>query len=422
MTPANKLSRTFVALSFVIFAFQAYAVNVEDCTSEKLNQSCHYENAHAQLNCLKSRIKLFQDCEAKMAEYDSLLKKRIKQKIEEKGKRVLDPLNEEKADHLTKLKQMESILRWHDENLKGTAVTFVRFTKDFTNSYKASEPGIHDKFQQFWRSINGVKNYLDLINVRIAVRSFLLDEQSRSAQFVSRGTRLIADLQAIESFIKEKLAQYKDYFEKNEFPEAPSYVLEIGFARSVASYAQARAGKIEDESRKILQTIDMKIAELEKAKLREDKKHDFREASLIERETSFHAQVVQLVDNALIKEDISQYHNMPFLGARFSGIQQLLALDSICTPQNTHQAGNEWLGWGCEKYEDFKDVAKNRLSSEFPAMIRTTLESLDTGKPRVETNQKLEILESLQRGNLEQAIRLYDQLLIRIAQDDGGTP
>lgn len=420
MIHAIKLSRTFIALSFVAFATGAYAVNVEDCTSEKLNQSCNYENAHAQLNCLKSRIKQFQDCQAKLEEYDGVLHSRIKQKIEEKGKKVTDPLKEEKADHLAKLKQLESILRWHDENLRGTAVTFARFTKEFTNSYKASEQSIQGKFQQFWNSVNEVKNYLDLIKIRFAVRSFLLDEQSQNTQFVSRSTRLIADLQAVESFIKEKLAQYKTYLEKNSFPEAPSYTREIGFARAVAGYAQTRVAKVEDESRKILQSIDIIILEMEKTKLREDKKRDFKEAKLIERETSFHAQVVQLVDNALIKEDVSQYHNAQFLGARFNGIQQLLALDSICNPENMRQPGNEWLGWGCKKYNDFRDTAKNRLSSEFPTVIRATLESMDTEKPQFEVSQKLAIIESLKLGNLEQAVGFYDKMLIRIAQNNGG--
>ena len=294
----------------------------------------------------------------------------------------------------------------------------MQFTKEFNNSYKASEPSIQSKFQQFWKSVNGIKNYLDLINVRFSVRSFLLDEQSRSAQFVSRSTRLIADLQGVESFIKEKLTQYKTYLEKNSFPEAPSYSWEIGYARAIADYAQARVGKVEDESRKILQTIDTKMLELETAKLRADKKQNFREAKLIEKETGFHAQVVQLVDNALIKEDVSQFHNAQFLGARFNGIQQLLALDSVCSPDN--RPGNEWLSWGCEKYEGFRDTAKNKLSSEFSAIIRTVLESLDIERPLSEANQKLAIIESLQQGNLEQAINLYDKLLIRITQDSGG--
>ena len=92
MMHAIKLVRTFMGLFFVAIAAQIYAVNVEDCTSEKLNQSCNYENAHAQLNCLKSRINQFQACQAKLAEYDNILHSRIKHKIEEKGKRVIDPL------------------------------------------------------------------------------------------------------------------------------------------------------------------------------------------------------------------------------------------------------------------------------------------------------------------------------------------
>lgn len=396
------------------------AFDVEDCSSNNLNLSCMQENAQQQVNCLSIRINKINECNARVDAYEKQLQSLIQKKVEEKGLLIIDPLKMDKANHLEKMRELENIMKWHDSNVHATSEEFVLFTKDFADSYKKEEGQIQERFQAFWDRVLAVSDYLDFINIRFAVRSLLLQEQSRGHHFVSKSTRLIHELQAIERFVKEKLKEYDEYFDKNGLDNVvPGFTQEVEFARGVALYAQTRTGRIEDESRKIIQHIDGKLLQMQKAKLQQHKACDFKEAKFIERERSFHAQVSQLVDNALIKSDPSKFLAYEYLAARYKGIKQLLSIDSVCEAENLSKADNNWLAWGCEKYSELKEIAEERLATEIPDAIKAALSSMELERPAFEINQRIAVFESLQAGNLERAVDLYDDLLNKFAAIGG---
>jgi hypothetical protein len=412
MSKIAKPLAVFCASAFFFTTGVLANFALDDCSNAQLNQPCQFQNAQQQVNCLSSRVAKIQECNNRVSNYEAQLKALIQKKVEEKGLAIVDPLKKAKANHLQKMKEFESIMKWHDANLKSSSKEYVRFVKEFLESYKSSEKQVEDKFKAFSSSISEVKDYLDLINLRFDVQTLQRDEASLANRFIAQSTRLMGELRAVEIFIGDKLSEYSEYLNENYFSsKIPRFFNEIEFARGVAEYAQARAAAIDGEVTRIIQRIDGSIVEHEKLKLQRDKQIDFKDSRFIAREKAFLRDVNQLVDDALIKSDPSQFAHYEYLGARYKGLERLLTIDNVCTPENVNNAQNDWLVWGCEKYGQMREFSRNRMETQLPLMMKAAMSNLEAERPQFQIEKRNSVIKNLDAGKIERAIEVYDQVL-----------
>jgi len=407
----NSVTKAVYFGALAVFCSTAISSNfaLEGCSSTQLNQPCQHQNAQQQVNCLSSRIAKIKECNNRVADYENQLKALVKKKVEEKGSLVIDPLKKAQVNHLEKMKELESILKWHDSNMESSSEEYVRLAKDFLNSYKNSEKTIEAKFQEIARSTQEVKDYLDLINIRFDIRTLQRNEESQAHRFIARSTRLIGQLQAIESFVRGALSGYAEYLDKNDLSsKIPSFTDEIDFARGVVEYAKARVAVIDSEVTQIIQRIDANIIEAERLALQRAKEIDFKDSRFIEREKSFLRDVNQLVDDALIESDLSEFCHFEYLGARYKGLERLLTLDSVCSLDNLNHTQNDWLVWGCGKYEQVRELARNQMVTQLPLMMKAALSNMEV---EFQIEQRITLLMDLDAGKLEKAVETYDRLL-----------
>ena len=355
-----------------------------------------------------------------MRNHDEKLHNQLQKAVQSKGKEVVDPLKTEKANHLQKMKELESILKWHDANVKSVASEYARYIKEFKGYYQ-SEANVQTELHSLNSQVFKVSHYLQLIDIQFGMRTLFQKEQIVGYRFFERGTRLIDELQQVESFIKEQLRTYAAYIAKNAFDDAvPDFNKELVTLRNSVSYAQDRVAKLGKWVEGASKHVDVVMSRMEREQLAKEKAIDFKEADLIKQETSFIKQVSQLVDNGLIKVTQSDYQQLEYLGPRHKALQELLALETVCSPGMTQKLRNEWLAFGCSKFAQIRDLAKKRLHEEMPEVIRTAFVTLQDDKPEIGVRERKDVQESLTTKDYEKAANAYDRLLQVLASKGGG--
>lgn len=411
MVSVNKKMTLFCTLIIFICNSKTFAISdAELCSKEALlSEECHYTNAEQKRDCLTVQVKKIKTCEQKVAALDQQLVKVAM----EKGLATIDSLKIEKAVVLQKLKEFERILERHNADMKFTSVGFVRFVKTFTNEYRASEAQIQSKLQKIVQSASECQNHLDLINIRFSAENFLREEQTKGRQIGQSASEFNVEFQEKANSLWERLKEYSPFIDKNTLKASiPNYEQERDLAQGLEKYAVLRLSKVEDSVSKLIHQINAKIVVLQKKKLEEDKKRDFKLSNDIAKETEFHKYVVKLIDDAFLKTERSKFQKFEFYGARFKGMQKFMTLGSLCSSESLSQARNDWLVWGCERYEEYLPKAKKKLESLYAKNIKRTLTDISWDKPDLQESS--EILTALSQGNLERAIEMYDQLLISL--------
>lgn len=386
--------------------------NLEGCSSANLNAPCQHNFAVDQSNCLSERINKFYECNAKVDWYEEQIQKTLEKRAEEKGLVVVDSLKAEVARHLQKMRELENTLEWHDRNLQRLSIHFALWAKEFEISYKASESATKDKIKELWKATVEVQDYLDLINLSFDVRSVLSEEQSLGDQHMNRSIRFLREFDDVSTFVNNELLLQKSYVEKYSLESLlPNFGTELEFTRSVGIYAQSRKERVEKECKRLLRHIDARMRELREEKIRRDTDRDFSDAYFIDREITFHKQIANLAQIALKESDHSQFSQYELMGARYAALQELLSLESLCREEALKRAENSWTDWGCRKLTKVLESLNAQKVLQIPARIRGALLDLESEKVTVDLGQKSEILESLELGHVDRAVKLYDELL-----------
>ncbi len=411
------LSNLVMTSSFMFSGPTSAGINLEDCRN--LQPTCSMTNAEQRKTCLSMALAKIRECTDRMRNHDEQLHNQLQKAVQSKGKGVVDPLKAEKANHLQKMKELESILKWHDANVKSVAGEYARYMKEFKEYYR-SEADVQTELHSLSSEVPKVSQCLHLIDIQFGMRTLFQKEQILGYRFADRGTRLIEELQQVESFIKEQLRTYAAYIAKNAFADAvPDFNKELGTLRNSVSYAQDRVAKLGKWVDGSSRHIDVVMSRMEREQLAKEKALDFKEANLIQQETSFVKQVSQLVDNGLIKVGLSEYQQLEYFGPRYKALQELLALETVCSPDVSQKPRNEWLAFGCSKFAQIKDIAKRRLHEEFPELLRTALVTLQDDKPETGVRERKEMQDNLNARDYEQAANAYDRLLQVLAQKGG---
>lgn len=401
----------FIVVASLVSCLEIFA-SASECSKEALlREECNYSKAIQKRDCLKAQIAKFKNCEQKIKDLD----RDLAVKITKKSNAVIDPLRVEKALHTQKLYEFRKILERHHIEVKFTATTFVSFVKNF-NEYRSSEIEIQKKLKKIFESASECENHLHLVGIRFSAEMLLREEQAKSSRMIQSSPIFVSEFQEKANSLQNRFVEYREFIDKKNLKDSiPTYDKEITFSRGVEKYTVDRIGKLENSIRALVQEINAKMAVLQKKKINADQEKDFKLANDISKEFQFYNYVSQLIQDAFLRTERSNYQSFEFYGARFKGVQKFMTLAAICTADSLNQPQNEWLGLGCKRYEEYLPHATKSLAIRYAKNIKLVLTNISWDKPDLKESK--EILDALNHGNLERAIELYDQLLVDLGNN-----
>jgi len=417
-----------------MFATISISKACEDYPNHDLD--CNQENVESLKSCRKNKKRAFEKCRDSWVDKNRDTRKLIEKQNErvinfantQKGT-VLDNLEGKMAeiearrkkikarekDILSKRSALENIKKINAayvKKLNERKEDFTKFSKKF-KAFKEKWVEVQKELNDIVKEGNSTEDRKRLIKLNAIIFKLLDDDYIEGFSIYNEALFLKEVLIKIKEEYEKEIGKHESFISENGLKILDETKVPINFLARIMVYTDERKELMKNECEALMRDLKSRRELLAVSQAKEAVRDDILRAQDLWSASEFLSKVTGYIDGLWDLPEKSPTMGLYYFLPRYRKLTNFIKLKPICDDKD-----NEFMTWkqtGCVGLLSEIDKAERYLSKSIPDFVEAGLYDLELKAyedgDEIQFALVTEAIEAIERGDIEQAVSLYDKTL-----------